>query len=98
MKEEQIKEIISLKDKGISYKWIAVLLSINESTIKTIYSRYRSEDKGIYCLYCSKKLRQTKGHRQKKFCSSKCKDAFYNAKRSYYVKWWNRVFKCDESC
>ena len=72
--------IIRLKEEGKSYTAIASITGMNKSTIKSIYSRYlgtkRGEEK--YCPVCGKVLVQTRGHRQKKYCSSKCKDIYWN--------------------
>lgn len=78
MNEQTKKQILKLKTDGKSYSYISKLLNINVSTIKTVVSRSKNTKKENCCLLCDKKLIQTKGHRQKKFCSSSCKDKYWN--------------------
>lgn len=80
MEEELKKKVVSLKDGGLSYSEIARTLSMNESTVKSVCFRSR-EDYSDRCLYCGKRLRQTRGHRQRKFCCDRCKDAYHNSRR-----------------
>ncbi|MCI6329855.1 MAG: helix-turn-helix domain containing protein [Erysipelotrichaceae bacterium] len=81
MNEQTKKKIIELKSNGKSYSYISNLLNINVSTIKTVVSRSKSIQKNNQCLFCGKRLIQTKGHRQKKFCCSGCKDKYWNLVR-----------------
>ena len=72
------EEVIKLKIEGKSYSEISRILGVNESTAKTIYNRFKNSHPESFCPMCSKFLIQTKGHRQKRFCSSKCKDHYWN--------------------
>ncbi len=75
------EEVIKLKIEGKSYSEISRILGINESTAKKIYNRFKNSHSELFCPMCSKFLIQTKGHRQKKFCSSACKDNYWNELR-----------------
>ena len=72
------EEVIKLKIEGKSYSEISRILGVNESTAKTIYNRFKNSHPELFCPMCSKLLIQTKGHRQKRFCYSKCKDRYWN--------------------
>ena len=78
MTNQEKARIVELKNNGESYASISRIMGVNESTVKTIYSRWKNNSR---CLYCGKNLIQTRGHRQKKYCSNVCKDAFWNEKR-----------------
>lgn len=81
MTNQEKQQILKYKEEGKSYSFISRLLGINESTVKTIYARSKKENNNSICSYCGKKLIQTKGHRQKKFCDSSCKDKYWNLKK-----------------
>lgn len=72
------EEVIKLKIKEKSYNEISRILGVNESTAKTIYNRFKNSHLESFCPMCSKLLIQTKGHRQKRFCSNKCKNRYWN--------------------
>ena len=72
------EEVIKFKIEGKSYSEISRILGINESTAKTIYNRFNNSHPESFCSMCSKFLIQTKGHGQKRFFSSKCKDHYWN--------------------
>ncbi len=71
---EQIKEqMVKLHEQGKGYKAIAKELDLNVGSVSIFFKRLREKANATYCLYCHKKLKQTKGHRQKKFCDDKCR-------------------------
>ncbi len=76
------EEILKLKGKGLSYAEIASITGANISTVKTIISRYKKAHHETICPVCGNFLFQTRGHRQKRFCSSHCKDVYWNRVRS----------------
>lgn len=72
------EEVIKLKIEGKSYSDFSRILGVNESTAKTIYNKFKNSHPKSFCSMCSKFLIQTKGHRYKRFCSSKYKDHYWN--------------------
>ena len=89
--DEDKKYIYDLKSKGLSYSKISKETSISENTIKSFFRREnlknaREKEEGINCKYCGKELIQTKGHRQKKFCSDKCRTAWWKTLNLIYLK------------
>lgn len=70
---DQIKEkMIELRRQGNSYSEVARILNIPVGSVKSYLSRQNAVlvDR---CAQCGKALKQTAGHRQKKFCSDKCR-------------------------
>ncbi len=80
---EQIKEqMIKMHEQGKGYKVIARELGINVGSVSIFFRRLEERTNATYCLYCKKKLKQTKGHRQKKFCSEECRRHYWTANRT----------------
>lgn len=46
------------------------------------------------CKYCGEKLIQTKGHRQKKFCSNKCRFTWWKSPKADLPKASPYLLKC----
>lgn len=59
------EDVIKLKIEGKSYSEISRLLGVSESTVKTIYNRFKNSHPESFCPMCSKFLIQTKGSRRK---------------------------------
>ena len=78
LRHHLVKLVKEVKLGKSSYSEISRILGVNESTAKTIYNRFKNSQPESFCPICSKFLIQTKGHRQKRFCSSKCKDRYWN--------------------
>ena len=99
MKLEDKKYIYDLKEKGLSYSKISKKTGISENTIKSFFRREnlknaREKEEGKNCKYCGKDLIQTKGHRQKKFCSDKCRTAWWKNPKSNLPKNSPYILKC----
>jgi len=88
MTTAQTKRLIYLRSKGESYAKIAATLGISENTVKS-YSRrnnlgadYISEQitaESDICENCGRLLKHTRGAKRKRFCSDKCRLAWWNA-------------------
>ena len=89
---ENIKDkVLELKNKGFSYKAISDQLGIPVSTAKTYLRREKSAE-GNTCKHCGAELINVKGKKNKKFCSDKCRMAWWyknqhmmNKKSAYEV-------------
>lgn len=74
------KSLISeLRTKGLGYKAIAKQLNLPVSSISSYLQRKKENESlnSCKCKNCGLKLKQTPGHRQKVFCSDKCR-----------MNWW----------
>jgi protein-arginine kinase activator protein McsA len=79
MTQELKETIIKLKGKGLGYKAISRETGVSLGTVKTTIRReeIKKESSGT-CKCCGMTMKQTPGHRQKEFCSEKCR-----------YKWWS---------
>ena len=73
-KQEKI-QIKQLRLQGLGYGKIAQILNFSKSTVSS-FCKSLEEDASV-CLMCDVKLKQTTGHRQKKYCSEKCKHSYW---------------------
>ena len=79
--------IITLRQQGESFTEIAELLSLSSNTVKSICRRSgiqamapNKTDPDV-CKNCGSPLIQTPGKKQKAFCSSACRSAWWNKNR-----------------
>jgi endogenous inhibitor of DNA gyrase (YacG/DUF329 family) len=80
MTDEQKQKIIALRWDRAGYGQIAVRLNISINTVKSFCRRHNlavKVDKSV-CEQCGKPIMQNPGRKQKRFCSDKCRN-----------KWWN---------
>lgn len=86
MTKEQTTIINSLRSQGFGYKRIADRTGISANTIKSYLRRIDlpvtvasvSSDSHI-CKNCGAAVQQTIGRKEKKFCSDKCRNQWWNA-------------------
>lgn len=76
MTNELKERIIKLRSEGKSYGEIAKLTNLSKNTVATILRR-QSIKTSCNCPVCGKTLKQTPGHRQKKFCSDECRMKYW---------------------
>lgn len=87
MTDEQKRQIRNLRKSGYGYSSIAELLSLTKSQVSSfcrrnkitadVASEYHSKLR--FCRQCGKPLTQVKGRRETKFCSDKCRNAWWNS-------------------
>lgn len=89
MIKPEIKElIVLLRQQGESFTEIATLLSLSPNTVKSICRRSGIQAMAIgqndshTCKNCGKPLSQIPGKKQKTFCSTQCRTAWWNKTRS----------------
>lgn len=68
-------QIRKLRLEGSGYGKIAQILNLPKSTVSSFCKTMTNQS--LLCLHCNKKLKQTKGHRQKKFCCDKCRMEYW---------------------
>lgn len=80
MTENQQEKIKSLRQAGLGYKKIAAAMSLSENTVKSYCRRHDFEQLSVrnHCRECGAPLSDTKGHRQRVFCSDKCRKQYWN--------------------
>lgn len=82
------QSILMLRQQGESFTEIAKLLSLSPNTVKSICHRSSihtlpAEKIDLYvCKNCGKPLIQMPGKKQKSFCSTGCRTAWWNKTRS----------------
>ena len=76
-------KIRELQMQGNGYKKIAKMLGISENTVKSYCRRHPAEDS---CLQCGRALSHTPDKKRKKFCSDKCRLAWWNTHKEFVKK------------
>lgn len=89
MTKEQRMMVSSLRADGMGYGAIARKVGISENTVKSFCRRAFQQpettqpavsDAGEHkCLCCGAAVRQNAGRKEKKFCSDKCRNKWWNA-------------------
>ena len=78
------EQVIKLRDKGLSFGEIAKELGISRSTVSSICQR-KKEKQQQGCKNCGVLLKQTSGHRQRIFCSDRCRKAYWRSTLALFV-------------
>lgn len=86
MTNEQRMIVSALRAQGMGYGAIARKVGISENTVKSFCRRNaQKEDKPVtgadehQCLCCGTPVAQNAGRKEKKFCSDKCRNKWWNA-------------------
>lgn len=90
MTDAQKIKIGNLREAGYGYKKIADEMGLSENTVKTYCRRHglggylakemntERQEKHL-CLCCGVPVEQLPGRKEKKFCSDKCRNKWWNA-------------------
>ena len=78
MTNQEKIQILKLKEQGLGYKAIAIKLNISRNTVASVIRRNNGAiiEENL-CPFCGGQIVQTKGHRQKKFCSYTCRKRYW---------------------
>ena len=83
MTNEECMKIEELQHEGYGYKKIALLLELPVNTVKSYVRRHPVTPTAAVlakgCLHCGAPLAQLPGKKEKKFCSDRCRMAWWNA-------------------
>lgn len=86
MTEMQKQQIKGYRDCGYGYKKIGQLMGISENTVKTYCKRNglggvaaKPAKECCICKSCGKPIVQVPGRKQKKFCSDRCRNQWWNS-------------------
>lgn len=104
MNNLQKEQIAILRGNGESYSKIADVLGISINTIKSFCRRnnlggvasseIKQEGDGL-CNQCGGPLKQIAGQKQKRFCSNKCRMAWWNSHPEKINRIGVRTFTCQ---
>ena len=103
MKCTDKNEVWRMRLSGMSYGQIAEVTGFSENTIKSLCRRNKMREGNIIennnktltnCKNCGNTLIQSRGHRQKKFCSDKCRFAWWHGKNAVVDKASPYFFVC----
>ena len=78
MTTEKSKEILQYREQGLGYKRIAALTGYSLNTVKSVCRRNPNGGEKL-CLQCGAKIEQPPHRKEKKFCSDKCRMAWWKA-------------------
>lgn len=98
MTNEQKRMVSELMGKGYGYKKIASLMGLSDNTVKSFCHR-KKQDTAVtggkhYCPNCGVEVRQNSGRKEKRFCSDKCRSAWWNSHQSQLGRKKVREFIC----
>ena len=91
MKPQIKNEINALRLAGVKPAEIALRLGLPASTVRTHIRRHPEIPNTIVCPTCGKRVVQGTGGRRKKYCSDRCRMAWWNShpedilRKAYYT-------------
>lgn len=71
-------EIMKFRQQGLGYKRIAAVTGYSLNTVKSVCRRSAEQEEKC-CLQCGAKVEQPPHRKEKKFCSDKCRMAWWKA-------------------
>ena len=96
MTEQEKSKIRSLRTEGYGYKKIALAVGISVNTVKSFCRNNEltgNSSSGV-CLACGKPLVQMPKRKQRKFCSSECREKWWNKNRDKGNKPTGETVRC----
>ena len=91
MNDKERNKVIKLRNQGVMPSEISKITGIKIETIKSYFKRHKNLlPKNATCKYCGKKIVSIRGKKNKRFCSDKCRMAYWNShpelinKQAYY--------------
>lgn len=80
MTKDEKQKIAELQRQGLGYKRIAAVTGISVNTVKSFCKAHPfGEDVCRRCPQCGKPIFQPPHKREKKFCSDRCRNAWWSA-------------------
>lgn len=82
MTNEQIRQLTIMRRDGAGYGRIAETLHISINTVKSWCRRHHLPGEGVsgsVCENCGRPITQVAGRKRKRFCSDKCRNAWWNS-------------------
>lgn len=78
MKKHEINQLNQLRIQGVPPSAIARELGLSINTVKSHIRRHPNIGNTVKCRWCGVAVLQTKGRKQKKFCSDRCRITYWN--------------------
>ena len=89
MTSEQKEQITQLRADGCGYMKISQIMNISVNTVKSFCRRHNTvnlvpeatdtqKNEQHICPNCGKKVKQNPGRKEKKFCSDRCRNHWWN--------------------
>lgn len=103
MTDKQKNQIAVYREQGKSYTDISKLMDLSINSIKTYCKRHGLGGKLAYeaevesdtsCEYCGKPVAQNPGRKKKRFCSNKCRNAWWDEHQDQVNKKAHYEFVC----
>ena len=90
MKKQEMDAIHELRLQGKNVSEIGLALGITANTVSSHIRRHPEIYGGMNCEYCGKAITQSAGRKRKRFCSDRCRMAWWNthqedvSRKAYY--------------
>ncbi len=107
MTEEQKSQIVKMRQQGRGYVAIAQSLCISENTVKSFCRRKKLNGTAVpkavsapimdgmhFCQCCGKEVAQMPGRKEKRFCSDRCRNKWWNSHLDQVKRKANYEFIC----
>lgn len=79
MTKEERSSIVELQKQGMGYRTISAKLGLNIHSVKSYCSRHPINKNQKYCLQCGAPVQKLPHKKEKKFCSDKCRFAWWRS-------------------
>ena len=79
MATDKSMEIMKFRQQGLGYRRIAAVTGYSLNTVKSVCRRAAEQQEEKVCLQCGAKVEQPPHRKEKKFCSDKCRAAWWNS-------------------
>ena len=97
MTDSEKNTIRKLRDQGHGYKKIAAELGLSLNTVKSFCRRttiIESNESRTACEQCGITVEQSPGRKHKRFCSEKCRKAWWSAHQSLINRKGTTTYVC----
>lgn len=74
--------IDNYRRQGLGYKKIAAIMELPSNSVKTYIRRHPLDETSCGCLNCGVPIEQTPHHRTRKYCSDRCRLAWWHTHQS----------------
>ena len=86
MKKQEMDAIHEMRLQGKNVSEIGLALGISANTVRSHIRRHPEIYGGMNCEYCGKAITQSAGRKRKRFCSDRCRMAWWNSHREQVQK------------